>query len=188
MLDIAKIESILASSDKLVTGMKKYTYIMGNLHRTDVSADRDFQRTFNSFFVMRSRKREYYALFYQLLEQKKDCAISFAEALDTLKRAEGRLETSFASKLAHVINPTLPIWDYNVAVLHFEMKLPGYGMAPLLRQQEIIKAYDAYCGKFNDYLDSAEGQLAIRLFNEKYPHTGFTDAKKADFLMWVDVQ
>lgn len=26
----------------------------------------------------------------------------------------------------------------------------------------------------------------LRLFNDKYPHTGFTDAKKIDFIMWVD--
>lgn len=41
--------------------------------------------------------------------------------------------------------------------------------------------------QYYDILDSSEGQAVLRLFNDKYPHTGFTDTKKIDFLMWVDI-
>lgn len=187
MLNISKVESILSESDKLWEGMKRYKRIMDSLHWTDVSTDRDFQRVFNDFFVMRSRKSEYYAMFYQFLEQKKNEGVSFEETLDYLKGAEGRLELSFSSKLIHVINPERPIWDNNVAVQHFGLKLPGYGVDSSTRQTEIVRAYYEYCGRFCEYVDSGEGQAVIRLFNEKYPHTGFTDVKKVDFIMWVDV-
>lgn len=66
------------------------------------------------------------------------------------------------------------------------MKLPGYGGDTTIRQKEIIKLYHEYCSRFYEYLDSADGQTILRLFNDKYPHTGFTDAKKIDFIMWVD--
>lgn len=187
MLNISKVESILSKSDKLWDGMKRYKRIMDSLYWTDVSTDRDFQRTFNDFFVMRSRKSEYYAMFYQFLEQKKKEGTSFEETLDYLKGAEGRLELSFSSKLIHVINPNRPIWDNNVAVQHFGLKLPGYGVDSSTRQTEIVRAYYEYCGRFYEYVDSSEGQAVIRLFDEKYPHTGFTDVKKVDFIMWVDV-
>ena len=187
MMNIQAIEQILSDSDKLWVGMKKYKRIMDTLYWTDVSVDRDFQRNFNDFFVMRSRESRYYDSFYTFLEQKKDKGTSFEETLDFLKEASGRLEISFSSKLIHVINPNRPIWDNNVAVQHFGMKLPGYNVDGSTRQREAVKLYHEYCSRFYEYVDSSEGQTVLRLFNEKYPHTGFTDTKKVDFLMWVDV-
>lgn len=187
MMNIETIKQILSDSDKLWIGMKKYKRIMDTLYWTDVSKDKDFQRAFNDFFVMRSRKSEYYDMFYSFLEQKKDKGTSFEETLDFLKEAEGKLEISFSSKLIHVINPNRPIWDNNVAVQHFNMKVPGYSVDSDVRQKEIVKLYHEYCSRFYEYVDSSEGQEVIRMFDEKYPHTGFTDAKKIDFIMWIDV-
>ncbi len=187
MLNVQAIEKILSDNDKLLMGMRKYKRIMDMLYWTDVSTDKDFQRAFNDFFVMRSRKSQYYDMFYTFLEQKKDKGVSFEETLDYLKEAEGSLEVSFSSKLIHVINPNRPIWDNNVAVQHFKMKLPGYNIDSSIRQKEIVKLYHEYCSRFYEYLDSSDGQAVIRLFNDKYPHTGFTDAKKIDFIMWVDI-
>lgn len=76
-------------------------------------------------------------------------------------------------------------WD--VAGNHFKMKLPGYGSDISVRQKEIIRLYHEYCSRFYEYLDSADGQAILRLFSDKYPHTGFTDVKKVDFIMWADV-
>lgn len=187
MLSIQKAEQILSDREKLIIGMKKYKRIMDSLYWTDVSTDKDFQRAFNDFFVMRSRKSQYYDRFYLFLEQKKDKGATFEETLDYLKEAEGKIELSFSSKLIHVINPNRPIWDNNVAVQHFGMKLPGHGVDGSIRQREIVRAYHEYCSRFYEYVDSSEGQTVIQLFNGKYPHTGFTDAKKVDFIMWVDV-
>lgn len=187
MLNIQTVEQILADSKKLPIGMKKYKRIMDSLYWTDVSIDKDFQRAFNDFFVMRSRKSEYYDRFYSFLEQKKDKGVTFEETLDYLKESEGALELSFSSKLIHVINPNRPIWDKIVAENHFKMKLPSYGGDTSDRQRGIIRLYHEYCSRFYEFLDSADGQTILRLFHEKYPHTGFTDAKKVDFIMWVDV-
>ena len=187
MLNADKVKSILSDSDKLLIGMKKYKKIMDNLYWTDVSKDQDFQRVFNDFFVMRSRKNTYYERFYSFLEQKKNRGTTFEETLDYLKEADGKLEISFSSKLIHVINPNRPIWDNNVAVQHFNMKVPAYNIDSDIRQKEIIKLYHEYCSRFYEYVDSEEGQAIIKMFDEKYPHTGFTDAKKIDFIMWLDV-
>ena len=186
MLNIQTVEQILADNKKLSIGMKKYKRIMDSLYWTDVSIDKDFQRAFNDFFVMRSRKSEYYERFYLFLEQKKDKGVTFEETLDYLKESEGALELSFSSKLIHVINPNRPIWDKIVAENHFKMKPPGYDGGKSARQKEIIKLYHEYCSRFYEYLDSTNGQAILQLFNDKYPHTSFTDAKKIDFIMWAD--
>lgn len=187
MVNIQNAQQLLAENTKLRTGMKKYRSILDRLHKTDVSTDRDFQRAFNAFFVMRSRSPAYYDRFYTFLEAHKETGASFEETLTYLKAAEGRLEVSFSSKLIHVIHPARPIWDNNVAVQHFHMKTPGYGMDIESRQKECVRLYHEYCSRFYEYLDSGEGQALLRLFNEAYPDTGFTDAKKLDFILWVDV-
>lgn len=187
MLNIEKMEQLLSDNSKLLVGMKKYKRIIEALHWTDVSIDKDFQRSFNDFFVMRSRKGQYYDMFYSFLEQKKNKGVSFEETPEYLKEAEGHLEISFSSKLIHIINPNRPIWDNNVAIQHFEVKLTSYDRNGSIRQKEIVKAYHEYCSRFYEYLDSSEGQAVLRLFNDKYPHTGFTDTKKIVFLMWVDI-
>lgn len=187
MMNIQTIEQILSDNKKMLVGMKKYKNIMDALHWTNVAEDKDFQKAFNGFFVMSFRKPIYYDMFYSFLEQKKDKGASFEETLEYLKEAEGQLEISFSSKLIHIINPHRPIWDNNVAVQHFGMKTPNPNLDSAARQKEAVRVYHEYCSRFYEYLDSGDGQAAIRMFNNRYPHTGFTDAKKIDFLMWVDV-
>ena len=87
MINMEAIEHILADSEKLLISMKKYKRILDSLYWTDVSKDRNFQRAFNDFFVMRSRKSEYYVMFYSFLEQKKAVGVSFEETLEFLKQA-----------------------------------------------------------------------------------------------------
>lgn len=106
MLNVKKAEQLLSDNDKLLDGMNKYKQIMKALHQTDVSADADFRRTFNRFFVMRSRTPLYYDKFYSFLEVRKNVGATFEEALEELKSANGKLEISFSSKLVHVIDPT----------------------------------------------------------------------------------
>jgi len=187
VVNIQEIEQLLFNNDKLLDGMNKYKQIMESLHHTDVSTNADFRRTFNKFFVMRSRTPLYYDKFYSFLEARKDVGATFEEALEELKSANGKLEISFSSKLIHVIDPTQPIWDRNVSVLHFGMKVPSYGKPVDVRQAEIIKVYHDYCSRFYDYLGSNEGQALIQLFDDQYPHSGFTDVKKLDFILWIDV-
>lgn len=187
MLSVQKAEQLLTDNDKLLDGMNKYNQIMEALRQTDVSADADFRRTFNRFFVMRSRTPLYYDKFYSFLEARKNVGATFEETLEELKSTNGKLEISFSSKLVHVIDPTQPIWDRNVSVLHFGMKVPGYGKSIDIRQAEVVKVYHDYCRRFYEYLDSSEGQALIRLFDDKYPDSGLTNVKKLDFILWVDV-
>ncbi|MCD8015077.1 MAG: hypothetical protein LUG99_18255 [Lachnospiraceae bacterium] len=187
MLSIQKAEQLLSDNGKLLDGMNKYKQIMAALHQTDVSTDMDFRRTFNRFFVMRSRTPLYYDKFYLFLEARKNIGATFEEALEELKSANGKLEVSFSSKLVHVIDPAKPIWDRNVSVLHFGMKVPSYGKSIEVRQKEVIKVYHDYCCRFYEYLESNGGQALIRLFDNTYPHSGLTDVKKLDFILWIDV-
>ncbi|MDL2235209.1 hypothetical protein LJC07_03520 [Christensenellaceae bacterium OttesenSCG-928-L17] len=183
LIDLQRAEDILLHNKKLFNGMKKYKYIMDSLHWTDVSMDREFQKAFNGFFKMIFRNNEFYTLFYSFLENRKETAVTFEETLEHLEQAEGQLELSFSSKLIAVINPKKPIWDNKVAVQHFKMVVPNVKAG---RKAQIVKLYHEYCSLFYEYRESEEGQSVIRIFDKIYPSTGFSDAKKIDFVLWVD--
>ena len=105
MLSVQKAELLLSDNYKLLDGMNKYKQIMETLHYTDVSMNRDFQRSFNRFFVMRSRTPLYYDKFYYFLEKRKDVGATFEETLEELKSANGKLEISFSSKAGSCYRP-----------------------------------------------------------------------------------
>lgn len=49
-------------------GLDKYEYIMDNLIKTDVSIDKDFQRKFNSFYIVR-RDANWRKIYYDYMEK-----------------------------------------------------------------------------------------------------------------------
>jgi hypothetical protein len=53
------LQNRLASS----LGLDKYQYIMEHVMKTDVSADEDFQRIFNGFYIVR-RNEEWRNVYY----------------------------------------------------------------------------------------------------------------------------
>ena len=54
---------------------------MGLFHGVDVSANEEFQRTFNGFYRIRRRKPDFYKALYSFLESHKDNKITFTNVL-----------------------------------------------------------------------------------------------------------
>jgi hypothetical protein len=62
-------------------------------------------------------------------------------------------------------------------------KAPSY--ANSARMALIKTAYRSIEQWYKEFLDSADGKLCIKIFDEKRPeHKGFTDLKKVDFVLW----
>ena len=91
-------------------GLDKYLYIMDQVKKTDVSADADFQRTFNGFYIIR-RNEAWRKVYYGLFERVKTKTPTFADILTYLYECTGNIEPSFSSKMLASIFPEKPIWD-----------------------------------------------------------------------------
>jgi hypothetical protein len=100
-LDEAAIEQALPL---ISVGLEKYCWLQGALATTDVAHDRAFQTKFNGFYRVR-RSASWQATFYTLFERAKSEPHSLADVLSALHSATGRVEASFASKLAASIDP-----------------------------------------------------------------------------------
>lgn len=62
-------------------------------------------------WVVMGRHEAWCRPYFRLLEDAKAAPISFADALRSIRERTGRLEASFASKLVHTVDPTLPVLD-----------------------------------------------------------------------------
>ena len=71
----------------------KYKQIMERVRNTDVSSDKDFQRTFNSYYRIR-RNEEWQAIYYDLFEAIKDSQPSFEQIIRTLYKNTGNIKAS----------------------------------------------------------------------------------------------
>ena len=75
------IETRIAES----MGFDKYKQIMEMVHKTNVSSDLDFQRTFNAFYRVR-RNEEWRKAYYDLFERIKHGQSSFESIIRTMYR------------------------------------------------------------------------------------------------------
>ena len=170
--------------EKIQSGIKKYQHLRQQLFVTDVSADQDFQKTFNGFFRMGRRTQAYYNDYYCYLQQHKMAGISFADALTYLYRKHGRLEMSFVSKMIAIVNPEFPIWDSIVTKGHFGITAP-YTNAKN-RLQKGVEKYAQYCRCYNTYMQSAAAKEKIAEFEKLFPGIDISNVKKLDFMLWQE--
>ena len=169
----------------LAQGLEKYKYIMNAVHTTNVSADMEFQNCYRDFYQLRRFYSDEFAKkYFNLMESFKVMPeVSFQMVFEQVKNIQGTDEISFSSKLAHTLNPDIPVWDSVVTNKHFGIKAPA---GKKDREQKILKRYQLYCEKYFEYLKSEEGQMLVAMFDETFPDTGISDVKKIDFILWQD--
>lgn len=104
-IDANKIlEERLASS----MGIDKYARIMQRFNKVDVSQDKDFQREFNGFYIVR-RNAEWRKIYYDLFESMRTGPATFSKIINFLFEKTGNIEASFSSKMLATMNPDMPI-------------------------------------------------------------------------------
>ena len=169
----------------LTQGLEKYKYIMNAVHTTDVSTDIEFQNCYRDFYQLRRFYSDEFAKkYFNLMESFKVMPeVSFQMAFEQVKNIQGTDEISFSSKLAHTLNPDIPVWDSVVTNKHFGIKAPT---GTKEREQKIFERYRLYCEKYFEYLKSEEGQMLVAMFDETFPDAGISDVKKIDFILWQD--
>ena len=171
--------------EKIEVGLKEYRGIMKTFEKVNAKRNLEFQKSFNNFYRIQRRRSKFYKDFYKKLEASKGKNPDFEEVLVYLWKASGRknVEKSFASKLVHTLNPNMPILD-SVVLDHFGLgKEVNAGKHRLGRGVEL---YDALGIWYREYLESPEGKKDLEKFDKKFHHSGITDIKKLDFMIWMD--
>jgi hypothetical protein len=166
-------------------GLWKYLCIMGTLHHTNAAQNGYFQRLYNGFYVVRSREKEWYKVYFTFMQKHKDnVSLTFEETLRHLYKKTGRIEASFSSKLLATVNPQMPIWDTHV-LRNTRITAPKTGQNNSGKQlQESIDVYNLLTGWYKDHLKTKDGKFMVERFDKIYPGNHLTDVKKVDFILW----
>ena len=175
-------KDIAAAIERARRGITQYLSIMDLFPNINASADREFQRRFNGFYRIRQRSSEWYETYYTYLENNRNNDIVFEDVIDYLNKTLGRYEPSFSSKLAATLNPNEPIWDKFI-LRNTNQRAPSYSAKNKIEQaKEVFQNIREWYAK---YLQSEEGLLVIRTFNNLVPENDrITDLKKVDFVLW----
>jgi hypothetical protein len=167
------------------SGLWKYLCIMGTLRHTNVAQNEEFQRLYNNFYVVRSRKKEWYTAYFTFLQNHKDNgSLTFEETLRHLYKKTGRIEASFSSKLLATVNPQMPIWDTHV-LCSTSITAPQTAQKDRDKQlQESIDIYNLLIDWYKDHLKTKVGKFMVERFDKTYHDNHITDVKKVDFILW----
>ena len=171
------LQNRLASS----LGLDKYQYIMEHVMKTDVSADEDFQRIFNGFYIVR-RNEEWRNVYYSYFEKVKNRKPTFEDIIIYLYEKTGNVEPSFSSKMLATIIPEKPIWDRYV-VQNLNIKLSGLSQEEKLKSA--IEKYSEMERWYEDFLNSEDGHNCVEEFERFLPdYKWISNIKKVDALLW----
>ena len=162
-------------------GLIKYRDIIETVGSINVSENADFQKTFNGFYVVR-RNEEWRKVYYDLFEQVKTGAPTFASILTHLYEHTGNIEASFSSKMLASIFPDKPIWDQYVLQ---KLSLKLVGSTKQERLKNAIVLYSDIEKWYDDFLKIDKAKECIEVFDRVLPdYKDISSIKKIDCILW----
>jgi hypothetical protein len=165
----------------VANGLRKYTWLQAELHRRDVSHDREYQKRFNGFYRVR-RSAEWQRTFYDLLEAGKLRHPRLRDVLLEIEYATSRVEASFSSKLVATLDPSMPVID-SIVLDHLGLKLPTRRDVQA-RIDAIVDIHQRMAGAFQEYLRFDIGRYLVVRFQASYPEAVVTEIKMVDLVLW----
>jgi hypothetical protein len=175
MITVTKQEIDLALG-KLRNPIGTYLWLQRRLHFVNVAEDEEFRRKFTGFYKVRFLKPAPRQQLFDLLEESKRLPANYGSILEKLCAATGRMDESFASKIAATIDPDLPVIDRWVRDHLYLSRADNVESAKRIHQ-EIRERYV-------EFLSAENGKYLIRRFAEAYPEAHITHVKMLDLVLW----
>ena len=186
---MSELDNLLINQEKIFdrlrgvsSALSRYASTISLLHTVNVSQDQNYQKTFCGFYRVR-RGKDWTDKYFALLEQKKsELEPKFECILEELVRLTGRLEASFASKLAATIDPNLPVYD---SIVRKNLCLPARYGDQNVRLKMAVQDYDAIKQSSIRQVKLSDFRTLRENFNRKFPeHQAFSDTKVLDLMLW----
>lgn len=172
-----------------------YEWLLQNVGQASTP---DYQRRYRRFWAMNAAQLSpaFYATYFGTLTAAASQPPTLSSVAQTLHAASARqngqksLQFSFATKLLHITNPHLPIYDSQVAAFYFFVEPDRNPKDPNDFQRRISKFVT-----FHDFLKQEYSRVlqynllatAIQEFRSRLTPKHFTDEKVVDSLIWAFV-
>jgi hypothetical protein len=165
--------------------LSEYSRLVSSLRTCSPAKDRDFQRTYRAYWRMNAAHlgQPFYQVYFTLLGECTRASYSdIADITKKLKTKGGRgPQFSFATKLAHMINPRLPVYDSYVAAFYFYQ-------APVPQDSDLESLFAFYRFLKREYKhilsDGLLDPALARFRRTGPPAAAATDERLIDWLIW----
>jgi len=181
------IEPILESISE--RHISDYEWIIENKN----NIDSHFKKKYKSFWQLNAALLsdefcdEYFLELYNLIERGtfdlRDLAKKFYTIPSNTKGAN-KLQFSFCTKLCHVVNPCLPIYDAMVKDFYF-FKEPNSRVELYLRIELFMDFYEFLIREYDRIIHNKLLDASIWAFFERFGAQKFTTQKVIDSLIWA---
>jgi len=188
---VQKIITHLQQGNQFVT---TYPSLLARLSQIDVSMDVDYQSRYRKFWAMNQARLgdDFYRLYFHILQDNKGNTNIRNEISNILKRlyeipsrnkGTKKYQFSFVSKLCHMINPNLPVYDKMVKAFYF---LPEIDTSNPI--ESFLSQYNFLINEYNRVINSNLLSVAIPQFeNSNLGRLNYSNTKKIDCLIWAYV-
>ena len=163
--------------------LDKYHYLIHKKNSSDIRKNKEYQKIFNKFFMVR-RDEAWRKVFYDFFEENKNNSkIKFEDILIYLYKKTGNIEASFSSKMLAIINPNMPIWDQYV-IQNFDIVIDGKSKQE--RLEKTIEGYKEILLIEKELLKREDIQRSIKEFKNEFKEYNLSDIKILDYIVWND--
>lgn len=168
-----------------------YERLVQDFHNADEAS---YQKEYRRFWVTNPARLSpnFYRVYFRLLKDSQKKTPDLGDIVKTLYNASVRrngdhsIQFSFATKLVHMANPHLPIYDSRVAEFYF-FKRPARTRSV---KQQIDKFLDFHAFLTQEYrrvLGQGLLTAGIQEFRRQFNPQHITDEKIVDSLIWAFV-
>jgi hypothetical protein len=171
-------EAILAAIRQ--KDIDRYRDLETGYKTTDVYRNADYRRKFQSYYGMGFVSEPYADRFFDLFERQKDAPPTFAGLSAGLFEVEGRHQLSFISKLLHTFNESRPVFDSHVCAMFGIKRHAGTIGARIAEDERLL---DGMSSVYSRMEQQGLAAAAVAAFDRKFPDSGISFVKKADFFL-----
>jgi hypothetical protein len=175
-------DQIVEAIGSAKSDIDQYVELMEMFLQRNVADDRDFQKKFNGYYILRQRSAKWYQIYYEYMESRKKQNVSFSDTLIYLRERLNRYEPSFSSKLVATHDHNLPIWDKYV-LQSLGVNAPSY--TSKTKFEKAIAIYKSIVEWYAEFVKSKEGAMIVSIFDNVYgTKKSISNTKKIDFALW----
>ncbi|MCX5885403.1 MAG: hypothetical protein NT096_05795 [Proteobacteria bacterium] len=173
--------------------VQPYVWLIRNLVGANVATSAEYQRVYRRYWQLNSARlsEDFCQSYFALLEELKQASNANVETvarrlLEVPTHGNGRvsLQFSFGSKLVHMLNQHLPVYDSMVKDFYFLPTGPAKEKTEV-KLKRLLTSYEFLVAEYTRVLRNGILGDSIERFRQKF-HLGpeYSDSKVIDTLIW----
>jgi hypothetical protein len=184
------VVSKIAENDDVI----RYASLQSDLRAkgASVKTDMEYQRSYRDYWRMnmarlsdRFHERYFDLLARQVTSKNLDIPSIALELWQADAGHRQSLQFSFATKLAHMVDPRLPVYDSFLAAFYFFASPSVDPKAVEKRLTELMCFYDFLRDEYSRVLKKRLLARPIEKFRQRFPAGEIPDERVVDWLLWA---